>query len=92
MSITIEKSERFQTEYKNYYERISRIPGEASKKELENLLRKLITEVRVMDKQHLDLYRRNVMPAMIVDSRSRIQDIRKEIVRKLEDCERTYKV
>lgn len=92
MSITIESSQRFQTEYKNYYGRISKIPNEASKKELENLLKKLINEVRVMDRQHLELYRKNEMPAMITDSRSRIQDIRKELTRKLEDYERTYKV
>lgn len=91
MSLTIERSERFKKEYKNFYDRISKIVNESHKKDLENLLKKLVVEVRMMDSQHLDLYRKNEMPAMVVDSRNSIQQLRKEISRKLEDCERSQK-
>ena len=92
MSLTIERSERFQKEYKNFYDRISKLTNESHRKELENLLKKLVVEVRIMDSQHQNLYRKNEMPAMVVDSRNNIQSIRKEISRKLEDCERSNKV
>ncbi len=92
MSLTIEKSERFKTEYKNFYDRISKLTNESHKKELEILLKKLVIEVRMMDSQHQQLYRRNEMPAMVVESRNGIQQLRKEIVRKLEDCERSNRV
>lgn len=85
----IEKNQRFQIEYKNFSERISNISDIKIKSELENDLKSLANEVRLVDQLHQDLLFQKNLSASVGDSKHKIMDIRKKILKKLEGWEKS---
>lgn len=79
---------RFVAEYKEWSEKINRIKDERIKKELEDLLRKLIEAVRAIDLQHQEILVLHRMPESLAESKSNLTSIRKKINNRLESCER----
>jgi len=89
MSISIEKSEKFQKEYKSFQNKIEEIENLKVKSELENLLSMLLAEVKLIDKAHVDLYSKNYLNDGIQEQRNKVAGIRQKIARKLEDYNKT---
>lgn len=81
------KSERFQTEYRDFSQRISMIENPEVKEELQNLLKRLAGEVKRIDDKHDELLIGSKLPSTIVDDRSTIVNLRKKLISKLKDCE-----
>jgi predicted nuclease with TOPRIM domain len=80
---------RFQQEYREFTEKISRVSDENVKSQLNQLLIKLLGEVRSIDRQHEELNRGAKMSTeMLTDHRSSLMSIRQQLVKKLEECER----
>ena len=91
MLATLEKSERFQKEYKMFKEKIEQIDHIPVRKNLTELLGKLVMEVRSLDSQHNSVFERKYQPSMTDDSRNKIAELRKKISKTLEDWERAKK-
>ena len=87
MSISIEKSERFQNEYQNFAQRIKNISDLKIKTDLELELQKLLQEVRKLDSNHNNIMTQNTLSDMVDESRFYIAEIRKKIVKTLKDYE-----
>lgn len=86
---TLESNDRFVTEYRNFKERISKITNEKVKTELSEKLTLLLREVRVLDEQHSDMFYKKQTSHFLPDSRKKIIDIRKSIIKKLDDWEKS---
>ncbi len=87
---TLENSEKFKTEFNNFKSKISEITNESLKKDLNDKLTQLLREVRFIDMQHQELLSRKEIPSMVPDSRSKLLEVRKYIIKKLEDWDRSH--
>jgi hypothetical protein len=84
----LSKNENFLREYREFSSKIERITDPGIKKDLSNLLNKLMLEVKAIDKQHEDIFVGNKITDSIADHRDNLKSLRKKISSKLEDCER----
>lgn len=73
------KSQRFQQEYTDYRNQISVISVPDVCQRAENLLAKLVGEVKFLDKQHEEMVVTNKLPMRLTESKSKIKEIRKEL-------------
>jgi predicted nuclease with TOPRIM domain len=80
-------SERFQSEYRDFKERISKIEKPEVKEDLENLLKRLVGEVRRVDDKHDELMLGAKLSSSVNDDRTSIVETRKKLISKLKDCE-----
>lgn len=85
---TIENSEKFKTEFRNFKEKIASIESESLKKDLNQKLTELLREVRTIDSQHQDLLLRKDLPSLVPETRNRLMEVRRYIIKKLEDYDR----
>ena len=85
--ISLLKSERFQTEYKMYNDRINNISDETVQVQATTLLKSLINEVKKLDGQHQEMFSGNQLPTALGDSRGSIITLRKKIDTMLKDWE-----
>ena len=83
--LNLEKSENFLKEYNAFNEKISAIPNEAVRLELQGMLQNLLKEVKYIDQQHQDLSLNNRLPSGAIDTRQNIVLIRKQLITKLRD-------
>ena len=90
--VSLVKSERFQTEYKSFKNRIDLVDNIALKTEVAGLLEKLLNEVKNVDIQHQDLGSIKNLASNGVDVKTKILEIRKRIDKKLTDYEKTKKL
>jgi uncharacterized phage infection (PIP) family protein YhgE len=80
---------RFQKEYQEFSEKISRITDETVKTQMNQLLQKLLAEARSIDRQHEELIKGAKLAADVVsDHRSSLTQYRQQISKKIQDCER----
>lgn len=79
---------RFINEYKTWSAKIDKIKDEKIKKELEDLLRKLVEAVRAVDLQHQEILVLHRMPDGLNESKGDLVSIRKKIHDRLASCER----
>lgn len=80
---TIEKSERFQLEYKTYQEKISAVQDENTKAEMAGLLKELLFAVRSLDDQHSDFLLGKNFTTPVSGMRERIAELRKTLNKKI---------
>ena len=85
--ISLLQSERFQTEYKMYNDRINKISDETVQVQATTLLKSLINEVKKLDNQHQEMFSGNQLPTALGDSRGSIVTLRKKIDIMLKDWE-----
>lgn len=85
---TLENSQKFKTEFDNFKSKISQISNDALKKDLNDKLTQLLREVRFIDMQHQELFTKKEIPSMVTDSRNKLAEIRKYIIKKLDDWDR----
>ena len=79
----IERSDRFQEEYKMFQDRINAVKDENYRAELAGLLKDLLLSVRALDDQHTEITANQRFPVMINDLRDKVTDIRKTLTKKL---------
>lgn len=84
----LENSEKFKKEFDNFKTKIASISNESVRKDLNEKLIQLLREVRFIDAQHQELLMRKEIPSMVPDTRSKLSEIRKYIIKKLEDWDR----
>ena len=82
------KSQRFQTEYQEYYNKIEKINNSDIKNQAINLLKTLANEVKKLDNQHQEMFSGNQVPMGLGDARSGIISIRKKLDTLVKDWER----
>jgi hypothetical protein len=83
-------NERFKKEYKQFSEKISMIPDEKIKTEMNQLLQKLLSEVRSIDNYHHELINGNKLATdSISTQRSSLSSIRQQLIKKIESCEKS---
>ena len=87
--LSLMKSERFQKDYKELNARVSAITNESVKADATKLLNQLISEVRNLDSQHMNMVAGSAMPSIGDDTRNSIQEVRKKLISKLDDYDRS---
>ena len=83
--LSLLQSEKFQQEYKQYWEKISKISDTKTKQHAEGLVKKLVAEIRAVDDQHMDMFTSKQSNTGLTESRSKITDIRKQLDRVLKN-------
>jgi len=83
--LALYNSERFQREYANYRSRIDELATPSVRQRAENLLANLVGEVKFLDKQHEEMFVSNKLPVRLNESKSKIQNTRRELERLLKD-------
>ena len=81
--LSLLQSEKFQKEYKQYQEKISKISDTKTKEHAELLVKKLVSEIRAIDNQHTEMFASKQADTGLSESRSKIADIRKQLDRVL---------
>jgi hypothetical protein len=79
---------RFIKEYKELSEKIFKISNEDKKNELNDLLKKLVAEVKAIDSDHQELVFSPKLSSDAVDRKQNLITIRKNLFDKIKDCER----
>lgn len=87
MIVTLEHSEFFQQEFTQYQNKCNALPNTPNKTEIQSLMKSLLSEVQELDGQHAGLIDNKRMPGFVSESRHKILDIRKAIVKKLHEAE-----
>jgi hypothetical protein len=81
----LQQTERFQTDVKQYRERIDKIVDEQDKLEATRLLNDLIYEVKNMDNMYMDMVFSKQLPSMGGELKNKIVSIRKKLDSKLKN-------
>lgn len=85
----LSKSRRFQEDLNNFKNKLASVDNEKIKKEVEALISKLIGAVNDIDYNHQQLIIQNRLPLDNNDSKTRIAEIRNEIIKKLAAAEKS---
>jgi uncharacterized membrane protein YgaE (UPF0421/DUF939 family) len=82
-------NDRFKKEYEDFAKKISMISDEKVRNETSQLLQKMISEARSIDRHHEELLKGSRLATDVVSNhRSSLTTIRQQIVRKLESCKK----
>ena len=87
MQISLLNSERFQKEYKEFQEKISKIKNPTVKENATVLLKKLVAEIKSLDAKHQEMFAGNQPSTALGESRSKVTDVRKHLERLLKDAQ-----
>lgn len=85
----LSKSRRFQEDINSFKNKLASVDNEKIKKEIEALISKLIGAVNDIDYNHQQLIIQNRLPLDNNDSKTRIAEIRNEIIKKLAVAEKS---
>jgi molecular chaperone GrpE (heat shock protein) len=77
------KSTRFQEDCEKYRTAIASMPEGAAKQESQQLLNKLIAEIKKLDSMHMEMIYTRQMPSMGTDMKQGILSLRKKLDSKL---------
>jgi hypothetical protein len=88
--LTLLKSERFQKEYKEFFDKINTIEDKDLKNQLSRLLGDLVNEVKKLDSRHLDISSSVARPD-VGDAKMTILELRKTLARRLADYDQSIK-
>jgi predicted nuclease with TOPRIM domain len=83
--LSLLKNERFLAEYNEWKNKIDDLDNPNLKTELQELLNKLVFEIKKLDNQHQELFSSHHLPIGVAETKSNIVDIRKKILKKLRD-------
>lgn len=83
----LSQNDRFQKELKEFRSKIESITDVQIKEQLQNLLSKLIKNVRDLDDCHKQLYTTNKLPVSVNETKSSILELRQELAKKLKEWE-----
>jgi hypothetical protein len=79
--LTILRSEKFQKDYEDYKTAISLLTNPDTKKRADQLLTKLVNEVKIIDSRHQELFLTGNVPSRLDESKLNIASIRKQLDR-----------
>ncbi len=85
MSSLLQKSSRFQEDYERYRTAIDTMPDGAAKQESQQLLNKLVAEIKKLDSMHMEMIYSRQLPTMGSEMKQDITAIRKKLETKLRD-------
>lgn len=83
------KNPRFVKEYEEFSNKIERLSDENIKKEMKQLLNQLVAAVKSIDREHGDIVLVKKLPQAVGEHKHTISEIRKKIVHKLMECEKS---
>lgn len=86
--LSLEKSQTFQNEMKQYRELSGKISDPNLKNEINELVRKLLWEVKNIDTQHNNMITTRKMPVFVQESKQKIQELRSRLQKILRDYKR----
>lgn len=75
----LESNEKFTKDLNRYKQALESMPTKEAKNKLEYLIRTLVNEIRYLDSQHDELNISKTLPNTIIDSRTKIYEIRNKI-------------
>jgi hypothetical protein len=81
------KSTRFQEDCEKYRTAIASMPEGAAKQESQQLLNKLIAEIKKLDSMHMEMIYTKQMPSMGSDMKQNILTLRKKLDSKLKSLD-----
>jgi len=87
----LQKSSRFQEDCVRYRAAIEAMPDGAAKQESQQLLNKLIAEVKKIDSMHMEMIYSRQLPTMGNDMKQDISNIRKKLETRLRDWSQSQK-
>lgn len=85
MSNLLQKSSRFQEDYERYLTAIETMPDGAVKQESQQLLNKLVAEIKKLDNMHMEMIYSRQLPSMGSEMKQDITTIRKKLETRLKD-------
>lgn len=85
MSNLLQKSSRFQEDYERYFAVIDTMPDGAVKQESQQLLNKLVTEIKKLDSMHMEMIYNRQLPTMGGEMKQDITAIRKKLETRIRD-------
>ena len=85
MSNLLQKSSRFQEDCTRYRTAIDSMPDGAAKQESQQLLNKLIAEIRKLDSMHMEMVYSRQLPTMGGEMKQDITTVRKKLETRLKD-------
>jgi hypothetical protein len=86
MQVSLFNSERFQKEYKEFQEKISKIENTTVKENATVLLKKLVAGIKSLDATHQEMFASNQPSTVLSESRSKVTDVRRQLERLLKDA------
>jgi hypothetical protein len=91
MSNLLQKSSRFQEDYERYSTAIDSMPDGAVKQESQQLLNKLVAEIKKLDSMHMEMIYSRQLPTMGNDMKQDITEVRKKLETRLRDWSQAQK-
>ncbi len=91
MSNLLQRSSRFQEDCAKYRAAIDTMPDGAVKQESQQLLNKLIGEIKKLDSMHMEMIYSRQLPTMGGDMKQDITDIRKKLETRIRDWSQAQK-
>ena len=91
MSNLLQKSSRFQEDYERYCAAIDTMPDGAVKQESQQLLNKLVAEIKKLDSMHMEMIYNRQLPTMGGEMKQDITAIRKKLETRLRDWSQAQK-
>ena len=85
------KSTRFQEDCEKYRTAIDSMPDGAAKQESQQLLNKLIAEIKKLDSMHMEMVYTRQLPSMGTDMKQEITAIRRQLENKIKDWNESKK-
>jgi hypothetical protein len=91
MSNLLEKSSRFQEDYTRYQSAIAEMPEGDFKQDVNQLLKKLVGEIKKLDSMHMEMVYTRQLPSMGTDMKQEITAIRRQLEIKIKDWNESKK-
>ena len=91
MSELLQRSSRFQEDCARYRTAIETMPNGAAKQESQQLLNKLIAEIKKLDSMHMEMIYSHQLPSMGSDMKQNITALRKKLETRIRDWSQAQK-
>lgn len=91
MSNLLQQSSRFQEDYERYRTTIDTMPDGAVKQESQQLLNKLVAEIKKLDSMHMEMVYSRQLPSMGSEMKQDITAIRKKLETRIRDWTQAQK-
>ena len=91
MSNLLQKSSRFQEDCARYRSAIDSMPDGVSKQDSQQLLNKLVAEIKKLDSMHMEMVYSRQLPTMGGEMKQDITDIRKKLETRIKDWAQAQK-
>ena len=92
MSNLLQKSSRFQEDYERYCAAIDTMPDGAVKQESQQLLNKLVAEIKKLDSMHMEMIYNRQLPTMGGEMKQDITAVRKKLETRIRDWSQAQQI